>query len=268
MEYWHDYLRRRIDGEEPDVPWFLHDKLKCARFCQDHSLPVVPILRDFDKPSEISLEELPTEFVLKPTQLHSAQGVMVLAKRADVFHEAFLDQVLTVEEIRSRQQEVFDRPELNQRHLSGNRLIVEEKVVDADGYAIPRDFKAYAFAGRVELILVIDRNTRPHTVQWFDRALNPIGEDRITYNPRRVVVGDIDLSEIGPEIVRVSEAASRAVPTPFCRIDLYRTAPGLVIGEITLTPGGLYFGQSYTLSRSYERELAQRWHEAENVPTS
>lgn len=267
MEYWHEYLRRRIDGEEPDVPWFLHDKLECARFCEAHSLPFVPILRHFNTPSEISLEGLPTEFVLKPTQLHSAQGVMVLTEHADGYHEAFLDRVLSTEQIKQLQQEVFDRPELNQRHLSGNRLIIEEKVVDADGYAIPRDFKAYAFAGRVELILVIDRNTRPHTVQWFDRQLKPISEQRITYNPRKVTVGDVDMTEIGPEIVRIGDSASLAVPTPFCRIDLYRSVQGLVVGEITLTPGGLYFGRSYTLSRAYERELALRWRDAEEALT-
>lgn len=265
MEYWHQYLQRRIDGEEPDVPWFLHDKLECARFCQTHSLPVVNILRDFETPAEINLSGLPLEFVLKPTQLHSAQGVMVLSEHPEGFHEAFLDEVLTEDEIRHRQQEFFNRPELNQKHLSGNRLIVEEKVIDADGYEIPRDFKVYAFSGRAELILVIDRNTQPHTVQWFDRNLAPIGDDRITYNPRKVIAGDTDLSEMGPEIVQVGEAASRAVPTPFCRIDLYRSVQGLVIGEITLTPGGLYVGQSYTLSRPYERELAQRWSDAEKA---
>lgn len=263
MEYWHDYLERRINGDEPGVPWFLHDKLECAQFCELHGLPFVPILKIFDFPEQIDLTGLPTQFILKPTQLHSAQGVMVLSERSEGFHEAFLDRVLDVNEIRSRQRELFDRPELNQPHLSGNRLIVEEKVDDADGYPIPRDFKAYTFGGHVELILVIDRNTRPQTVQWFDRDLKPIQDERITYNPAKVSVGDVDLGQVGQEILRVSESASAVVPTPFCRIDLYRSTQGLVIGEITLTPGGLYFGRSYTLSRRYERELARCWRTAE-----
>ncbi|MGO1182511.1 MAG: ATP-grasp fold amidoligase family protein [Micrococcaceae bacterium] len=262
MEYWHDYLRRRIEGDEPDVPWFVHDKLECANFCADHRLPFVRILRSFATPDDIDLSDLPSEFVVKPTQLHSAQGVMVLSECENGFYEAFLDRVLTAEEVRFHQREFFGRPELNQPHLSGNRIIVEEKIHDADGFAIPRDFKAYTFGGQVELILMIDRNTSPHTVQWFDRDLRPVEEDRISYNPQRVQVGDIDLTPFGSDILTIAEEASSKVPTPFSRIDLYRTHNGWVIGEITLTPGGLYYGRSYTLSRAYERVLAQRWRDA------
>ena len=51
---------------------------------------------------------------------------------------------------------------------------------------------------------------------------------------------------------------SKAVPLPFVRVDLYGTTKGIVMGEITLLPGG---NQHYIPVQ--DARLGKMWEEAE-----
>ncbi len=56
--------------------------------------------------------------------------------------------------------------------------------------------------------------------------------------PRAVPDTSIPVPARLPEMVRIAAHLSRAVGLPFCRVDLFDTDDGVVLGEVTRTPGG------------------------------
>ncbi len=57
-----------------------------------------------------------------------------------------------------------------------------------------------------------------------------------------------------PTMVRIARHLSRAIGVPFCRVDLYDTTRGVVLGEITRTPGG---AQTYVLD--HDRMMGEQF---------
>lgn len=251
---WKRYMVERVQGREQGVPRYLNDKLECYEFCKAFKIPTVEVLRVFSSPADIDLSGLPQDFVLKPTHESSMRGVMVLTRRDGLFFEAFLGTEMSSSEIVRLQSSLYGQTALDRNHV-----IVEKRVVDAYGYTIPRDVKAYAFRGILSLIAVIDRNTRPATVAWYDGAFRPIDDDRVVCNPKYATRAFIEAPDRASELLSLARRASSCVPSPFARIDMYVTERGPVVGEITLTPGGFYYGLHYALSGGMDVEMGELW---------
>lgn len=257
---WTEFLTDRIQAKEPRTPWKLMNKAHWYKWCAEHDFPTVSVLRSFERPDQIDLAGLPNSFVLKPTSESAMKGVMVLSVNEDgTYHDAMKDRILTHEEIVVEQQEVLRKAEGEHR-----ALIVEEKVTDIEpGVFIPRDYKAYAFNGHIELITMIDRGSKPYTINWYDGSFNPITDERIKNNTWYVKVGKSEPPAEAQEIIELTRKASLALNTPFARIDLYNTVDGPILGELTLTPGGLYYGVTYSLSESQNYRMGLLWSRAE-----
>lgn len=254
---WQDFMELRLRGKESRVPWFLHDKLKAFRFCEENGFPTAKVLRVFDTPEDIDLTGLTGEFVLKPTLQSSMKGVMVLEAVSGSYYDSLRRRTLSHREIMDEQAALFERTT-----AKGNKLIVEEKIADIDGIQIPRDFKAYAFDGEIALILEIDRNTRPSTVAWSNGDFEPLPEGTIVCDSRYVREATSRQPPFTAEMLALAKKVSSSVPSPFARIDMYLTDKGPLVGEITLTPGGLYYGQHYRLSEIQQRKMGRLWKKA------
>ena len=66
----------------------------------------------------------------------------------------------------------------------------------------------------------------------------------------------IPLSPLVPELLEAGRVLAKAVPLPFVRVDLYATTAGVVVGELTLGPGGdqyLRAEEDVRLGRMWER---------------
>lgn len=254
MTSWQELMQVRIEGRENYVPWFLHDKIGCFEWCNSLDLPVPNIVSQFDNPEEIKLDTSWSKFVLKPTKFSSTRGVMVLEAERDGYYDFMSNRSFSLEQIVSHQQDLAAR-----FSVKGNRWIVEERVEDKNDSDIPLDFKAYAFRGRVELLLVIDRSSKPTSVAWFDSDLEPIGSRDIRLNPKYVQrLDQIDAKEYSA-LFQLAADVSRLVNSPFARIDLYNSIRGPLVGEVTLTPGGLYYGDHYSMSEAMNRLMGARW---------
>ncbi|MEU4362026.1 ATP-grasp fold amidoligase family protein [Promicromonospora sp. NPDC023987] len=254
-----EHLQLRGSGKERRVPWFLHDKIKCYEFAKLIGVPVVEILRTFDDPGQIDLNELPDRFVLKPTYESSSIGVMVLARTGDGYHESMRSVDLSFDDIVARHQELYDRS------TKPNRMtIVEERIVDESGRAVPMDYKAYAFQGEIAFVIGFDRNGKKTRLSWFDENFDPMDLSRVTTNLRYL---ELEESPSRPQawrdLLEVARRASVAAPTPFVRVDMYATAEGAVLGEMTLVPGGFYFGKHYQPSADEDFVLGRMWERAE-----
>ncbi|MBG6192413.1 hypothetical protein IWX64_003385 [Arthrobacter sp. CAN_A212] len=250
-------METRISHKEPNIPWFLQDKLKCYEFCRDNGFAAVEVLRKFDTPSDITIENLPREFVIKPSLQHSTRGVMVLEQRNGIFYDHLRRRSLTIEEIMTEQAKYFDQT----KSLS-KRIMIEEKILDQDDFAVPRDFKAYAFKGEVALIVEIDRNVSPAGSSWFDGEFAPIEDDRVTCDRSFVTIKPSVRPRNWESILDLAQRVSAAIPTPFASIDMYATRRGPLVGEITLTPGGLYYGKYYQLSQKQQELMGLMWQKA------
>lgn len=257
MPTWQEYMVERIANREEGIPWFLHDKLKCYRFCEENGLATVRVLREFELPEDIDLDGLPEEYVIKPTLQSSTKGVMVLSKTVEGLWDSMSRRIVTVPDIIEIQRELFD-----QTKASGKKIIVESKIDDIDGLNIPRDFKAYASGGQISLILEINRNTKPSSVSWFDGSFDPVIDDRVTCNPEFTNRVEAVRPQQWKELLDLATRTSSIIDTPFASIDMYSTPTGPIVGEITLAPGGLYHGKHYSLSKEQQQRMGAMWEEA------
>jgi len=260
MVSWRSYMKKRVRGEERFIPWFFHDKIRCFEWCQGMSIPTPQIFRVFPTPDDIEIPDDLARFVLKPTKFSSTRGVMVLDREMDLFLDSMSKKRFDIDGIVSLQRELAA-----QFSVRGNRWILEERVIDKEGHDLPLDFKAYAFCGRVELFLVIDRSTRPTSVAWFDGNLSPVRSHDVRLNPK--YVQKLEGLQIGEysEVFELSAKVSDRVNSPFARIDLYNSSRGPLLGEITLTPGGLYYGDHYNMSEGLDQLMGALWAHAATV---
>lgn len=213
------------------------------------------VLRIFDSPEDIDLSGLPKEFVVKPTLQSSTKGVMVLKRTESVYWDSLRRRDLTIELIRSEQAILFEAT-----NSPDNKIIVEEKINDVAGL-IPRDYKAYAFGGEIALILEIDRNTTPSSAAWFDHRFEPITDQRVVTNPKYVSERKGNRPDSWRSLLNLAAFVSAGLPTAFASIDMYCTENGPVIGEITLAPGGLYYGEHFQLSDDEDLRWGRLWDE-------
>lgn len=254
-----ELLRARGEGKEsPKPPWHLHDKLKCYDFCKAVGLPTVNVLRRFDNPQDINLDGLPTEFVVKPNYSSSSIGVMVLTRTEDGYFDAMNRKTVNLEQIKARHQEIFDKSTKNGLKLT----IIEEKVQDTADIAIPYDYKAYAFQGEIAFIDQFDRSGKRTAMSWFDGSFDPLPDGRIMTNEKYMDVRPAVKPEGWEALLNLAWRASVATPAPFARIDMYSTPTGPVIGEITLVPGGFYFGKFFQPSEEQDLAAGAMWGRA------
>lgn len=263
MKTWHQYMYERINGKEKNIPWFLHDKIKFNNFCNKNIIPVPKIIEIFDSPNEINLNAVNlNEFILKPSLESSTKGVMVLKKlESGSFYDSLSKQCYRFDEIVSLQNKYF---ELNKS--TANKIIIEEKIYDADEtFIIPRDFKFYAFKGNIALILEVNRNLKPAISCWYDTNFNPVDEKIISCNaPYSRTLSYFKRPDNFKSLLELAKQVSSLIDTPFARIDMYNSINGPVMGEVTLAPGGTYYGKHYTLSNEYESLMGDLW--SANLP--
>lgn len=262
MKTWHSYMEDRIKGIEKNIPWFLLDKIKLNEFAIKNSISVPAIYGLFDYPDAIdfTLVANNNSFVIKPTIDSSTRGVMVLKREGDKFYDSLSKNFYSKGEIIDYQKKFFD-----QNKNKNNKILLEEKVFDYEKeYIIPRDFKFYTFNGKISLILSIDRNRKPGISLWYNEKFSPIKDDRVKCNaPFSRTLSYYTSPPNAQEMIKFVEKISKLINTPFASIDIYNSNRGPLLGEVTLTPGGIYYGKHYILSDTQEQLMGMMWANAE-----
>lgn len=167
--------------------------------------------------------------VIKPRQAHSSRGVLSL-QRIDPITFNSLQQRKNL-----RLVEILEHLYAEMReHQFPNHWQLEELLLPPSGLLRPvDDFKFYAFRGRVALVLQVARGQQGQCYRWYDRSWYPV--DTGKYD------GAQDPTLLPPRdpqaLLAVAERISADLPVPFCRIDLYETRQGVVLGELTAVPG-------------------------------
>ncbi len=208
-------------------------KLRTYRFAASHGVAVPDILGSWMRLSDIRLSELPEAFVLKSDGGAASEGVLPL-RRADPERYVTVDgtRELTETEV----LRVFE--EAASAGRSWGAYFAEEFLEQPGGGPIPDDVKIYVAYGRVLQVLLrrVTEHGREASVAY--KYVTAAGEDLGRVTSTRNIDSSIPVPGALPEMVSIAKHLSRAVGVPFCRVDLYDTTHGIVLGEITRTPGG------------------------------
>lgn len=262
MQSWTTRIKERLQHTEADVPWWVNDKVRLYKFCIDNDLPIPEMYQKWRRPDLMQLAELPDQFVLKPSVMHSSWGVMILSRiEPDKYFEALTSRTLTEDEIRREQTKVFDKC----KYKGSYYLFAEMRVSGpAAGKPIPFDYKVFVFHDTVALIQQIDRNDKPNRMAWFDGNFQTLElEGRVVSDWSKVKLGEHFIPDSAKAMLEIARRATVALKTPFMRVDMFTQNGNALIGEMTPAPGGPYYKDWYEFTDSFDFDLGRYWSEAE-----
>lgn len=189
------------------------DKYKVKRFIEmeigaDY---VIPLLRVYNNPNDIDLDELPNQFVLKCN--HNSEVVIVKDKttidKKDLIHK------IDVQFNSSHYLLFREWPYKNIQR----KIIVEKYMCNASD-DILKDYKFFCFGGRAKYCQVISNRSTDETIDFYDRewqhqsfiGLNPDAHSAhaIEKRPRDYV-----------KMLEIADTLAQSIQSPFVRIDLY-----------------------------------------------
>ncbi len=258
---WTSHQKERVEGREANVPWFVGDKNAAYDFAAQNGVSTPQLYRLFDTPDQFRDEDFPERFVVKPKGLHSSQGVMILRRTAPgEYFDSLGRRTITEAQIRTEQAGWFAK----NKFKSSYKLMVEEKLIGENGAdEIPYDYKLYMFQGINGLIIQYNRNTKPPTAAWFGRDWSPLVPDE-TFDSEWTIVrpGPPVRPDCAVQMLEDARRLSIALPTPFVSVDMYATTRGPVLGELTLAPGGPYYGKQYRFKQHFDQALGILWDAA------
>ncbi len=262
-----DYLQHmavRLANQELFVP---------ALFVQKRQLPAFAALIGVRVPEvyfigpirELLLADLPERFILKPMFASTSIGVHLL-ERADegAYRSTVSGEVLDVETLIERCDAVSARfPKVRDT----GSFVAEELLFDAHGGTPPPDVRAYSFQGKIGMFLVEHHIAGPAEAMFFDGDFLPFPDVHSRYG---VAAGAQNLekiveAEVPPNwkaLKVVAERVSTAVPTAFCRVDMYDTPKGVYLGEVTLYPGTFYYKNRKLMFPCESERLGRLWDDA------
>ncbi|WP_047688007.1 ATP-grasp fold amidoligase family protein [Kocuria sp. ZOR0020] len=265
MNYF-ERIARRLAVQEDFVPASLGAKGAAQNFARQIGVRTPEVYYSGTLQSLPS--ELPSEFVFKPAFASTSIGVLLLHSLGDDrFTNLTTNEVITLNEIKERAADVAERF-LGARAESGI-FILEELLRSPDGSTPPKDVRFYAFQGEIGLILMESHIAGPARAMYFDGDFAPLKDVKEKYG---VASGAKDLESIEDairpmhwkELLAVAKRLSVAIPSAFCRIDLYDTQNGVTLGELTFTPGTFYYKNRKLMSDAEAERLGALWGSAED----
>ena len=212
----------------------LNKKLAMKRFIDEKTPIKSNILGLYDDISKVDFSKLPDEFVIKPQDGASNNGVFVLRRNPDgTFNDAMRNTIFTREEIISVYLDEYQK--YKSIHLP---IYIEERYHSAnESYSIPLDYKGFCFNGKVCLIMQRDVSGGREYSNWryayYDRDWNRLDNIRkgVTFS------AELQPPKERKEIVEEMERLSSLIPLRFCSMDMYNTTEGIAFGECTIHPG-------------------------------
>lgn len=258
---WTQYMADRIKHVEKRVPWWVNNKSTLNQFCLDNEIPAPIVFKQWESPEKADFSGLPERFVLKPNLMSSSAGVMILhGVGNDQYYDSMSKSTMSKQEIIDKQTELYQKS----KYKKSYRLMTEEIVMDArDPNRIPIDYKVYCFYDEPVLIQQIDRNIERTGTSFFDGQFQPFNlEGRIESDWKHYQLIEPIRPGIADEMLRISAKLTKAIKTPFMRVDLYNSTRGALVGELTPAPGGPYHGTLYKFTEQYDLELGKKWADA------
>jgi hypothetical protein len=242
-------LLNSMDPERLHPQWQLTYKLRTYRLAESHGILVPRVYESWSELEELDLSALPDEFVLKTDRGHSSQGVFPL-RRVEGGAFELLDGTrrFTAQELTTR---------LASPKAGKPPYFAEEVLVQPEGGPIPDDVKIYCAYGRILHVMLRRMPKHGNLTAARYRYLDEHGNDLGNVAPRQRIDDTVPIPESLGDMVAAARHLSRAVGVPFSRVDLYDTDHGVVLGEITQSPGG-----AQLFSAEHDRWMGRMWDRA------
>lgn len=249
----------RVRADNPEVAgkapvWQLNNKAAAYRFALSHGVPIPQVYGEYVRARDIPWDHGLDEFVLKTVIGTVARGVMPLVREKG----GYLDLLSPSPQPLSSEQVVTRLEHLKRDGLASAEVLLEEllRAPPGTGLKVLPDYKVFCFQGAIGMIEVIGRLSREKgaVYRFFDPDGTDLGQARADLpidsrlpSPRHLA-----------ELVSAAETLSRAIMTPFVRVDLYEREQGIVFGEITPEPGG-----ASILREDIDVRLGKLWEDAQ-----
>ena len=249
-----DFVHARRTKRDPFRP--PDDKLWARRIAEACGVAVPALHGLYPAPGAVPFAELPQRFALKPTSLADRRGVFLLERRGGRYFDRISRKRLAAAEVVARLEAVFEAFPRRPTTLIAEELIETET-------PIPIDYKFFVFGTEILLVEHINRNGGERRVLFYDESFAVMDlRDRIKLNFANLRLDRPRPPACQAAMAEAVGALAEHLATPFARIDMYAGRGGPVLGEITPTPGGAYFGSGYRLTPAYNAELGRRWARA------
>jgi len=219
-------------------------KLKGYKLADKLGVKHPEIIGIFNKIEDVIWETLPNEFVIKPQQGCSCNGVLPLIFDGKGYKDILRNAYITKEEII-----LFFKG--NQKHSES--LWIEKLLSNP----LPYDWKIFTFNGEIGVIRQYERENKvKHTKYWTNHfeTIDLICDKIIIYLINNKLPNPIH----GTELLEIARKISKAINFPFVRIDLYDTPDGVYLGEITPHPG-----IDVIYNEFWDNYLGELWDKAE-----
>ncbi|MDX6276471.1 MAG: hypothetical protein QOJ72_599 [Nocardioidaceae bacterium] len=252
------YAERRMaalmrDLNRTDRGTSVTNKLRSYSFARSWGVDVPEIHGIWDRIEDIVWDDLPDTIVIKSRMGSYARGVLPLKRVAGGWLVITGDGgILTPTDIVARYRARRDDG------TAAGPYIVEEFLGDVERDLMPIDVKFYAFYGEVAQLYLrsVAAHLEPNdgTYRVLDRDGQDLGPIYIADHHDETIPIPKNL----PDLVRVAELLSAAVPRAFIRIDLYEVDGRVVFGELTPRPGG-----RLTFPAEADARLGRFWEDAQ-----
>ncbi|MCC3293012.1 hypothetical protein LJ756_00050 [Arthrobacter sp. zg-Y411] len=261
MDYF-DHMQLRLTNQEKYVPGRLGDK-KLVRQFADMIGVRTPSVYFRGALADIQWGTLPREFVLKPAFASTSIGVMLLRTAGEGKYDDLTGgPAVTVDQIKEKCAAISTKFYNDAAH---GDFIIEELLRDEDGQTPPQDIRFYAFQGEIGMILKEDHMSNGAAkAMYFDGNFLPFSDVHSRYSVAQGMEAYEEIVEAKTphnwrELLSVAKRISSAVPSAFCRIDLYDTSEGVYLGEITFYPGTFYYKNRKLMSQNEAERLGRMW---------
>lgn len=185
---------------------------------------IIPTLKEWKDPQEISLEGLPEQFVLKTN--HDS-GTVIICSNKDSFD---LESAKTT--LKKSIDTDFAKTFREWPYKYVSRKVIAEQFIKPDNHGDLRDYKFFCFNGEPKFLKVdFNRNTN-HRANYYSLTwqLLSFGES--------ICPPDSNIKILKPENFQlmVELAKKLSFGFPFVRVDFYNIEGEIYFGEMTLFP--------------------------------
>lgn len=224
-------------------------KLRNYSFAQSHGVNVPEVFKVWSSPSDVDLSTVSADsVVLKADGGANGRAVWPLVRDGDSWVKV------------GGKLRLPDGPlpeDLVQQMKEARGPYFAEEMLEGSGASVlPEDIKFYMAYGDVLQVLVMQQGKKGSVNrELFTRTyLDERGKDLGSVLLRKARYGSLKPPSRMPDLVSAAKKLSVAAGVPFIRVDLYQTARGPVLGELTLLPGGR---QEYI--KKHDQGMGRKW---------
>ena len=209
------------------------DKILVHEYCKEKLGEdiCIPIIKTYDKASDIKWDELPKQFVIK---CNHGSGMNIIVK-----DKSKLDKAAARAKLDKWMKEDFSFRNGYEMHYHNirHRILVEKYM--NDGHCDLTDYKFFCFHGIPKMCLVVaDRNDKSATHRnYYDMDFNYINlsKTKNKSNPKK-----LDKKPESFELMK-EYAEKLSADFKFVRVDFYEIDGKVYLGELTFTPAAGIF---------------------------